>query len=247
MARRARKISRSGMYHIILSGNNKPLFKSNDDKNVFLNLIGELCDGNVREIYAYCLLDNECSLLVKSKDISAFMKSLQIRYASFYNSQYAEKGRLFKDRFKSICIETDEEFAENLRYIHQYPEIKGEVSDFRDFEYSSFDEYNDEALICDTDYINKMGKFDFNSFHNVESGIKMKKRVVVEEEEAKKLVYEFTGGKDIMKLQERNEILVRLKEKGLSVRQIARLTGINRGPVFNAKIPEEKKMEIFLL
>ena len=92
-----------------------------------------------------------------------------------------------------------------------------------------------------------MGKFDFNSFHNVESGIKMKKRVVVEEEEAKKLVYEFTGGKDIMKLQERNEILVRLKEKGLSVRQIARLTGINRGTVFNAKIPEEKKMEIFLV
>ena len=35
-------------------------------------------------------------------------------------------------------------------------------------------------------------------------------------------------------IEKRNQVLHQLKEEGLSVRQIARLTGINRGVVLNA-------------
>ncbi len=248
MARKARYINKSGIYHIVLKGNEKPLFKDNEDKNSFLTLLRDCGEDFSCDIYGYCLLDFSCSLLVKANDaLSALMKSIEIRYANYYNGRYGEKGRLFKDRFKSISVESDEDFAENLRYIHQLPQISKEVDNFAEFEYSSFDEYTDEALICETDYAKRIFGSGFMNYHRTLSALKISKvNVTLDDETAEKIIFEVAGKTDIKNSEKRDEYLVQLKEKGLSIRQIARLTGVNRGTVFNAK-PAEKETEIFLL
>ncbi len=62
-------------------------------------------------------------------------------YASTFNNFYKRKGNLFYTPFKREIIENEMHFRSAVVYIHTNPVKHGLVEDFRDFEWSSWKNY----------------------------------------------------------------------------------------------------------
>jgi putative transposase len=76
------------------------------------------------ELLAFCLMPNHFHLLLKQTDknvMEKFMRSLSIRYSTYFNKKYDRVGGLFQDTYKAILI-IDESYLLHLsRYIHLNP------------------------------------------------------------------------------------------------------------------------------
>ncbi len=160
IARKARKHSTIGIYHVMLRGiNRQDLFHEEADYLFFLERlrllthpknkkyepISPLCD-----IYAYCLMTNHIHIMLAPRDVelSEVIKPLAISYARYYNTKHFRCGYLFQDRFKSEPVD-DFNYAVTLfRYIHQNPVQAGIVETVEDYPWSSWREYvSDKGLV----------------------------------------------------------------------------------------------------
>ena len=119
-----RKISQSGIYHVMLRGiNQQQIFESSEDYEKFIQMI-EICKTISKfKIFAYCLMGNHIHLLIKqeSEPLEQIFKRMGGRFVYWYNTKYQRSGHLFQDRFKSEPVEDDRYFLTVLRYIHQNP------------------------------------------------------------------------------------------------------------------------------
>ena len=243
MPRTARKQSKTGVYHIMLRGNNKQqIFLDDNDSKQFLKILleyKEICDY---KIYAYCLMGNYLHLLLKINEtpLESVMKRIVTKFGYFYNTKYARIGHLFQDRYKSEPVEDDEYLLQAVRYIHLNSVKAGMCAKPGDYVFSSYNEYmygQAEIEVTDTEFaLSIMSKSQLEEFHK-QSGNSIKfidvaaskKRVT--EQEAVKTVKEVYSEYKISDLnqfskQQQYDIAAVLKQKGLSVRQIERLTGI---------------------
>ncbi len=244
MPRTARKQSKTGVYHIMLRGNNKQqIFLDNNDSKQFLRILLEYKEICGYKIYAYCLMGNHLHLLLKINEtpLESVMKRIITKFVYFYNTKYARIGHLFQDRYKSEPVEDDEYLLQAVRYIHQNPVKAGMCAKPEDYVFSSYNEYmhgQAEIEVTDTEFVlSIMPKPQLEEFHKrSDNGIKFidvsvnKKRVT--EQEAVKTVKEVYNEYQISDLnqcgkQQKYDIAAVLKQKGLSVRQIERLTGIS--------------------
>ena len=66
-------------------------------------------------------------------------------YTVSYNKMYGRRGNLFYKTFKRVEIENEDQFRKAMVYIHTNPVKHGMVEDFRDFEWSSWNEYMSPA------------------------------------------------------------------------------------------------------
>ena len=123
MTRQAREIADSGVYHIMLRGNErKNIFQEDEDKQWFLDGIAAKQMEMRFSVYANCLMDNHVHLLMKvnNDQLASIMKGIAVRYASFYNWKYKRVGHVFRDRFKSEAIEDEQNIrtlAEGKAYL----------------------------------------------------------------------------------------------------------------------------------
>ncbi|MFZ5647823.1 MAG: REP-associated tyrosine transposase [Bacillota bacterium] len=144
MPRYARKQSKSGIYHIIIRGNErKEIFYDDDDRIRFLETLNKMkADGNY-DIYAYCLMNNHVHLLIKEgKDsLQRSMKRICVSYVYYFNNKYQRIGHLFQDRFRSEAVEEESYLLAAARYIHNNPVKAGMVTKAEDFKWSSYKEY----------------------------------------------------------------------------------------------------------
>jgi putative transposase len=112
-------------------------------------------------IHAWCLMDNHYHLLVSPvgddlKNLSKFMKKLNMGYARYFNERHERSGYLWQGKYKKIHIEQDAHFLYIPYYIHLNPldfALKewrtGEVQDINeamkllvDYRWSSYLDYN---------------------------------------------------------------------------------------------------------
>ena len=246
MPRQARKKSESGIYHVMLRGiNRQTIFEDEEDCNVFLETIAIYKQETSTYIYGYCLMKNHIHLLVKSDKLSDFMRKVGAKYVYWYNWKYDRVGSLFQDRYKSEVVEDDGYFLTVLRYIHQNP-IKANITETIDrYEFSSYNEYikSNEKKIIETDFaLDMLPPIDFIEFHNEINDDKCLDIIEVRrinDEIAKGIIYKVSKCKNpsefqALELCKRDKYIKTLKNKGLSIRQIERLTGINRGIVLKA-------------
>ena len=118
MPRKTRKKSKSGIYHIILRGQNRQIiFEDDEDKEKFLQTIEECKRKSGFELYGYCLMRNHIHLLLHElkDETGIIMRRIGASYVYWYNWKYRRCGHLFQDRYKSETVETDEYFLTEPR------------------------------------------------------------------------------------------------------------------------------------
>lgn len=245
MSRTARKTSEIGIYHVMLRGiNQQQIFEEKEDYEKFIQIMKDCKEISGFKIYAYCLMGNHIHLLIKQENemLEQIFKRIGGRFVYWYNTKYKRSGHLFQDRFKSEPVESDEYLLTVLRYIHQNPVKAGICDKIEDYQYSSYTEYIYECDVVDKKEIYNIIPINvFVEFHNEEEtekclDVSEKLTIRVTDEDAIKIIYRYTKCSNVAEFQRldnasRDKNIKLLIKKGLSIRQISRLTGVSFGVV----------------
>jgi REP element-mobilizing transposase RayT len=142
-------------YHIYNRANgDENIFREARNYTYFLQQYTKYIEP-IADTYAYCLLRNHFHWLVrllteeearhvlhlpasKSYNPTQFFSNFFDSYAKAYNKLYQRYGGLFQRPFGRILVTTDAYFLNLVQYIHFNPQKHGFVSDFREWEYSSY-------------------------------------------------------------------------------------------------------------
>ena len=245
MPRQARRQSESGIYHVMLRGiNQQQIFEDTEDCNKFIQILHECKAVSEFKLFAYCLMNNHIHLLIKpeKEPIEQVFKRIGARYVYWFNVKYQRVGHLFQDRFKSEPVEDDAYFLMVLRYIHQNPTKAGICKNIEDYKYSSYQEYITKPWLVDTnfvfDMISKKEFIRYNNEANFDKCLEVEDtpKIRVTDEQAKRIIKTVSKCENSTEFQSldsklRDEYIAILKQNGLSIRQISRLTGISFGVV----------------
>jgi REP element-mobilizing transposase RayT len=236
--------------------NRQDIFYDDEDFQRFLETLGQMKLEQQFEIYGYCLMSNHIHLLIREKKdhISRIMSRIGTSYAWWYNRKYNRSGHVFQGRYGSECVEDDKYLLTVIRYIHNNPVKAGMVSDPEHYKWSSIHAYygGREYLprLTEPEFIlgiihqeSSEAIQGFRSFMKrdnddkcLDDEIKFRKTDGELRAEIKIIMYGDQPDrlKDLDK-KKRNEILRKIKEiDGVSLRQIARVTGLSLSFVFKA-------------
>ena len=241
MPRGARQKSDNGTYHIMLRGINKQqIFEEPEDYEKFLDVLKNCKAISEFKLYAYCLMGNHIHLLIKEgkESLETIFKRIGGKFVYWYNVKYERVGHLFGDRFKSEPVDTDAYFLTVVRYIHRNPIKAGICKKTKEYPYSSYNDYINDADFVDRDllhtFVPKEQFEEFNAKNTMETclDIEEKRTIKVTDEQARKIIEKYSKCKNISEFQKlgqkiRDKNIVKFKEKGLSIRQISRLTGLS--------------------
>jgi len=257
MPRQARQKSETGIYHIIIRGNNRQaVFFEEQDYNRFLFTLQKFKPISGYKLYSYCLMRNHAHMLIKTGEeaLEQVMRRICSSFVHWYNQKYDRIGNLFQDRFKSEPINDDTYWFTVLRYIHQNPIKAKIVQSPEEYHWSSYkaylDPHTDFAEILDIDDV--LSFFDdkpkkaiqsFVKYHQVFSEddcLDISNADRISEKQAIRyilLAFSIKQLSDISLLDQkkRDHGLRKLKQhRRLSIRRIEQITGINRGVVERA-------------
>ena len=205
-------------------------------------------------LYAYCLMSNHIHLLIREREdtIGIAIKRIASSYVYYYNHKYSRDGHLFRERFKSEPVNDMAYFVTLLRYIHQNPLKAGMVKAVKDYEFSSWGEYIDKNStlipLCDTRTV--LNRIPYNELdvlvnepmsddvacldiENASTGRPSDDQVML-------LIKEKTGATNSSTFQQlpddiKRSVLIELKSRRASLRQLERLTGIGKSLIYRLK------------
>lgn len=245
MPRAARKLSKSGFYHVVLYANGRQnLFEDDADRRAFLGFLAEATSRYNAKVLAWCLMSNHVHLLIEDPEngLGEAMRSLETSYAQRFNSRGGHVGHVFKGRYYSNPVETEPYLLEAMRYIHNNP-AKAGVCAAENYPWSSYHEYAGEPEYSDTTTLLKMlgGVEGFVSFSSSEERVRYRPstRPRISDSAAEEVAKGILGTFPVSELKGmekggRDAVLCELREAGLSVRQIERLTGIGANTITRA-------------
>lgn len=246
MARQARQVSKTGIYHVMLRGIDKAnIFQENLDYEYFLEAINKAKKLGGFKLHGYCLMDNHIHLLVEEgEEIGNSIKRIAVSYVSWYNYKYGRVGHLFQDRFKSEIVESEEYFITALRYIHQNPVKANIVAKVEDYFWSSYNAYLDaykagNPVLVDTRRIinNFKSLSNFETYMNIENEdecLECTSISKVSDIILKKRIEKENNITDIMLLaQDKKNDLIKecYKSYNSSIRQLSRVFGVGKNVV----------------
>ena len=134
MPRKARIDAPGALHHVIIRGiERRKIFRSDYDRENFVDRLSVLVPATSIECFAWAMLDNHVHLLLRTgaTPISIFMSRLLTGYAGWFNRKYKRHGQLFQNRYKSILCQEDPYLKELVRYIHLNPLRAGLVKDLK--------------------------------------------------------------------------------------------------------------------
>ncbi len=144
MARPLRIAFAGAFYHVTARGNErKAVFKSNQDRQKFLEYLEIAAQRYSAVIHAYCLMDNHYHLLLEtpSGNLPRIMRHINGAYTTYFNFKRARAGHLFQGRYKAILVEKDEYAKALSRYIHLNPVRAKLVETPEKYQWSSYNFY----------------------------------------------------------------------------------------------------------
>jgi putative transposase len=250
MPRQARKKSSTGIYHIMMRGINRQIiFHDDEDHFRFLMTLKNYREISGYELYAYCLMDNHVHLLLRvgKEPLEQIMRRICGSYVYWYNAKYERIGNLFQDRFKSEVVENDNYFLTVLRYIHQNPLKAGVTTSIESYHWSSMGEYIGRPQIVNIGFALSLFNparekavediIQFCKTINDDQCLDIEGKKRLSDKEVGQIIMKVCQVENCLELQKldkatRNKYIKELKEVHcLSIRQIERLTGVNRGVV----------------
>lgn len=253
MPRIARHKCDSGIYHIMLRGiNRQVIFEEEEDKTRLLGTLGKYKEISKYKLYSYCLMDNHVHLLMKEGEepLSTTMKRICSSYVYWYNLKYRRCGHLFQERYKSEAVDITPYFLTVLRYIHQNPMKAGLAKNIFDSKWASLNEYIHKAILVDTDYGLSFFSpsrqkalplfLEYMQLVNDDQCLDDRPKLRLSDDKVRECLVKM-GVNNISSLQQmdkenRDAILLKLKKiEGISIRQLARVTGISKSVIQRAR------------
>ncbi len=131
-------------YHIMNRGRRREdIFSTDQDYITFIEVLKEAISLWNINIVAYCLMPNHYHLLLHTPEgnLSRCMRHINGVYTQRYNSKNRYDGQLFRGRYKSILLDSDNYITELVRYIHRNPLRAGMVDRLDDYVWSSHNGY----------------------------------------------------------------------------------------------------------
>ena len=231
--------------HLIARGIGKQvIFEEDADYSYYIHLLKRFGKETKVAVCAYCLMENHVHLLVYDREnhISLFMKKLGVSYSFYFNRKYDRVGHLFQDRFTSVAIESEDQMLTVFRYILNNPRKAG-ICEAADYQWSSYKCFGNPMSFVDTTILQELlGSFDeYASFiiAKYEDEDQILSKNDQQMARAKTILQDILQIESGTVLQsydkkDRNEALKKLKEQGLTLRQIERLTGISKSVIQRA-------------
>jgi putative transposase len=108
MPRKLRLEYPGAIYHLMNRGDRRePIFKDDDDRRAFLELLGECCLKTGWQVHALVLMPNHFHLVVETPqaNLVAGMKWLLGVYTNRFNRRHRLFGHLFSGRYKSLLVD----------------------------------------------------------------------------------------------------------------------------------------------
>lgn len=180
MARPLRITYPGAFYHVTSRGNEqKDVFKSQRDREKFLEYLASATERYGAVIHAYCLLSNHYHLLLETPkgNLSQIMRHINGAYTTYFNVKRKRAGHLFQGRFKAILVEADEYAMELSRYIHLNPVRAGMVTRPEEYRWSSYNNFIGQSAVSSWLKENTI----LNYFSNSAKEAKQKYRYFVED------------------------------------------------------------------
>lgn len=212
MARKARKRSNSGVYHVLLRANaNLELFADEEDTAVYRKIIQEQVESGGCMIYAFSLHKTHAHLLLKegTDPVGMSVKRLAAHYSYYFNVKYDHYGPIYQDRYKSQPVETKPFFLRVEEHIigHQAM-LKEQITDL--IPPLATDNTQDSEIVIE---------YQSRPLRITDSRL---------------LVYltntwNFTTSEEFRERPDeaQNEVIIAAKKKGASIRQLQRFTQLN--------------------
>lgn len=246
MARKPRKYGETGIYHVILRGNNQELiFYDDKDRQFFLSKLNKYALELQLDLYSYCLMDNHVHLLIgkASSKMALFVKKLACSYVYYFNHKYNRTGHLFQGRYKSEPVETVAYLKTVFRYILQNPEKAG-LCNFQQYKWSSINNLNAEKTKVNLDFIISVfnSKSEMDQFlHTENSDLCMENITYLSSDDEIKAalinnLFMLDSPCELQKCSKEHlkSNLAFLKRIGFSIAQLSRISGINKKIIQNA-------------
>lgn len=149
MARQARRLAVSGIYHVMVRGiGRQALFHSAADNLAFLSAVTFALQRTQVQLINYCLMSNHVHLMLKLRQedrtstaaLSQCLKIIETRYAAYYNNTYEREGPLFTGRFASEPIDDEHYLLAAWCYVLRNP-AKAGIAETDTYTWSSYSDY----------------------------------------------------------------------------------------------------------
>jgi len=244
MPRLARKYLESSFIHIIVQGINKEyIFQKNSLKEAYLNILKKNISNTDILVIAYCVMDNHIHLLIYSEDIKSVSKIMQKTngaYAKLYNKNKNRVGYVFRNRYYTQMILTEQQLYNCIVYIHKNPLKANIVNSFQEYKYSSYKEYLGKKFLLSEDSLKlvfgttKNYLDTFKEIHKL-GDIEDIKDVIEDFQERKIIIDEYLKEKEktLSEIKQNKELLAELifrlrYQGGLSLRAMEKILKISK-------------------
>ena len=137
------------VYYVTARGDhNENIFQDENDYLAYLGLLKKYKEQYGFKLFALCLMPNHLHLLIELKEgltISEIMHDLNANYTKYFNGKYVRKGHLFQERYKMNLIEKNSYLLYIMADLHLNPKVMGLVEEAKDYPYSTYLYYTQEA------------------------------------------------------------------------------------------------------
>ena len=149
MARKLRVQYPGAVYHLMNRGDRRePIFKDDQDRQRFLETLGQACTKTGWQVHTYCLMRNHFHLVVETPqaNLVAGMKWFLGTFTNRFNRRHKLFGHLFSGRYKSLVVDGsgDGYLRTVCDYVHLNPVraklLRGEQP-LSDYPWSSYPEF----------------------------------------------------------------------------------------------------------
>ena len=141
MARPLRIEYAGALYHVTSRGDRQEaIFEDDQDRTVFLNVLGEVISRFRWRCHAYCLMGNHYHLMIETPEgnLTKGMRQLNGVFTQWSNRRHKRSGHVFQGRYKAILVDRESYFLELARYIVLNPVRAAMVKHPNQWKWSSY-------------------------------------------------------------------------------------------------------------